>query len=140
MADGELGIDDDADGDLSNGLQYEVRVALSGLSTVPEDTAITLTVDGGTPLTSTVAALGAESEGMDAPAAIAVFPLTFEEPGEHRLEASAEIDGNVLRDEVTVVVAVAQCSLTVTPSPSGGACDLVPKPISTRIQTAFKPS
>ena len=126
-SDSELGIDDDDDGDLSNGLQYEVQVALTGLTTFPEDVAITLTVDGGTPLTSTVETQGADAGGMDAPTGIANFPVTFEEPGEHRLEASAEIDGVTLRDEVIVVVAVAQCSLTVTPAPSGGTCDLGPE-------------
>jgi hypothetical protein len=100
---------DDLDGDLGNGLQANVVIGVTGVSTGN----VALSVNG-----STVA----EAAVLDGAATFDAIALDVGDggPQSHQLEASL----GAASATANVDVEVGDCTLTVSPQPAGAACDL----------------
>ena len=101
--------DDDLDSDLSNGIQFAVRVAAVDI----ESGNVALTVGD----------LPTEEAAIEDGTASFQISLPGDANGQYRLEASAtNADGEPVTSTVDIFVQVDSCQLTVNPRPSSSGC------------------
>lgn len=104
---------DDADGDLANGVQTNIRIEAENLASGT----VTLTV-GGAPAGS------AEIDGGAATFQGVTLPISGDAEAPVALVASAETaDGEPVTAEIAVTVDITECGVTITPVGGEAACD-----------------